>query len=262
MIPVWLTDTVTSDLDRALHYTTLWGLEGLEVRTLGGPSERVPFVNERKLRRRLREHDLPVVAIDPGMFEGDAADRRTWLNEVAAFEETLSFCHRIGCRIVVVSAFSQAGDPDAAVEALRRAGDAAARYGCVVAVLNEWGGAHPTGQALGTLLDAVDHPSVQAAWSPAEAVRAGERAREGLAALAGRLALVRCRDGRGTGADWEPCLPGEGAVQWEEQLADLAAAGYEGPVSLEVDRKPGPRFGLQAATRLIMMIRAVRRGQR
>ena len=53
MTPIWLTDTVTGDLDRALHYTSLWGLEGVELRTVGGPEDRVPFVNEAKLRRRL-----------------------------------------------------------------------------------------------------------------------------------------------------------------------------------------------------------------
>ena len=63
MLTAWLTDTVTSDLDRALHYTLLWGLEGVELRTVGGAEDRVPFVNEAKLKRRLSEHELPVVAI-------------------------------------------------------------------------------------------------------------------------------------------------------------------------------------------------------
>ncbi|GIV62234.1 MAG: AP endonuclease [Rhodothermaceae bacterium] len=259
MIPAWLTDTVTPNLDRALHYTHLWGLEGIELRTLGGPSDRVPYVNEGKLKRRLAEHDVPVVAVVPGMFEGDAAARTAWLNEVVAFGETLAFCRRIGCRLVVVSAFSRADDPAPAVDALRRAGTAAARQGCTVAVLNEAGGAFPTGTALAGLLAAVDHPNVRAAWSPAEALQAGEAPEEGLQALAGRVALVRCRDGQPGRSGWTPLPFGEGAVGWERQLRLLHRQGFQGPLSLELDVEPRPRQGLRAATRLIEMMRALQR---
>ncbi|MEM8558873.1 MAG: sugar phosphate isomerase/epimerase, partial [Bacteroidota bacterium] len=70
MTPILLTDTVTTDLDRALHYALLWGHEGLAIRTLGRHGERVPYVNEAKLKRRLDEHELPLVAVEPGLFEG------------------------------------------------------------------------------------------------------------------------------------------------------------------------------------------------
>ena len=142
MLPALLTDTVTSDLDRALHYTLLWGLEAVELRTVGGAGDRVPFVNEAKLKRRLAEAEMPVAAVVPGMFEGPAGARAAWLNELAAFDETLHFCDRIGCRRVVVSAFAaEEPSPEAAADALTRAGRAAARHGIEVAVLNEAGGA-------------------------------------------------------------------------------------------------------------------------
>ena len=66
MTPVWYTDSVTSDLDRALHYTALWGLEGIEMHAMGGPASVVPNVDEDKLRRRLFEYDLPLAAVVPG----------------------------------------------------------------------------------------------------------------------------------------------------------------------------------------------------
>ena len=259
MTPIWLTDTVTGDLDRALRYTTLWGLEGVELRTVGGPEDRVPFVNEAKLRRRLREQDLPVGAIVPGLFEGAAGERAAWLNEIATMGETLAFCRRIGCGRVVASAFAAETSADvrgAAVDALRRAGDAAARADVRLAVLNERGMAYPTGAALAELLEAVDHPAVRAAWSPAEALRSGESPAEGLRALGRRVGLVRCSDGRVRGEAWEEALPGEGEVGWAEQLGMLHAFGFDGPVSLEVYLDPPPKQGLRAATRLIQMMRA------
>jgi len=258
MLPVWLTDTVTSDLDRALHYTLLWGLEGVELRTVGSVADRVPFVNEEKLKRRLREHEVPVVAVVPGLFEGRVTDRAAWLNEIVRLEETLAFCKRIGCRRVVASAFMEeehaAGDQ--AVEVLQRAGLKAAQQGITLAVLNEDGMAHPTGTALAALLAAVDHPAVQAAWNPAAAVRAGEDPAAGLEALDGRVAMVRCEDGLFQDGQWTSTPLGEGTVGWETQIAMLRTQGFEGPISLTITLEPRPRHGLRMASQLIQWMRS------
>lgn len=260
MLPVWLTDTVTNDLHRALHYSLLWGLEGVELRTVGGEEDRVPQVNVAKIKGQLETSEMLPAAVDPGMFEGPASRRVLWLNELATFDETLRLCERIGCPRVVVSAFADEpeGAAEYAVQALRRAGEAAAAYGITVAVLNEVGMAHPTGTALAALLEAVDHPFVRAAWHPAQALRAGEDPREGLAALGERIALVRCADGRRTSAGWEELPFDEGAVGWEAQIDALRAQGYRGPLSLEVNVEPRPKVGLRSATRLIRLIRAAR----
>lgn len=261
MLPAWLTDTVTSDLDRALHYTLLWGLEAVELRTVGRAHDRVPFVNEAKLVRRLAEHELGVAAVVPGLFEGRVVERAAWLNELAALGETLRFCRRVGCSRVVVSAFTEA-TPEAAAEPLRRAGEAAAQAGVTLAVLNEQGAAHATGAALAALLEAVDHAHVQAAWHPAEALAAGEDPARGLAALAGRVALVRCRDGRPQPGGWADAPLGEGAVGWADQLRRLAADGFEGPLSLELTGEARPRRGLHDATTLVHLVRQIKNESR
>lgn len=261
MLPAWLTDTVTSDLSRALHYTLLWGLEGVELRTVGGAGDRVPQVNVTQINQRLEASEVLPAAVDPAMFEGPASRRALWLNELATFDETLRLCERIGCPRVVVSAF--ADEPEAPIEhvvqALRRAGEAAAAFGVTVAVLNEAGRAHPTGAALSTLLNAVDHPFVQAAWHPAQALQAGEDPMDGLMALGERITLVRCADGRSTPRGWQERPFGEGAVGWETQIEHLHAAGFRGPLILEVNVEPRPKLGLRSATRLIRLVRAVRR---
>src|SRR5690606_34954770 len=113
------------------------------------------------------------------------------------------FCERIGCRRVLVGALPDSGDEGAAVEALRRAGERAARRGCVVAVRNESGG-RPTGRELANLLAEVDHPAVRACWSPADALEAGEDAGAGLDALDGRGEIVIVRDGRPVPDGWQP----------------------------------------------------------
>lgn len=258
MHAAWLTDTVTPDLDRALHYTLLWGLDAVELRTVGGASDRVPHVNEEKLRRRLDEHEVPVAAVVPGLFEGPASARAARLNEVMELDASLRFCARVGCsRVVVSSCAAEDGAAGAAADVLRRAADAGAQHGVTIAVLNEPGMRCETGAALAALLDAAGHPALRAAWSPATAVLAGENPQAGLDALAGRVALVRCAN---TTAEGAPAPLGEGVVDWRAQLRTLAAQGFAGPLSLELHLEPKPRWGLREATALLERIREARRG--
>ena len=119
MVPVWLTDTVTSDLNRALHYTQLWGLHGMELRTVGGPDDRIPFVNEKQIRDQLEGTELLLASVVPSMFEGPVSDRAAWMNDLLEFEDTLKLCRRIGCPRVTVSPF--AAEPGASVEPMAEA---------------------------------------------------------------------------------------------------------------------------------------------
>lgn len=262
MIPTLLTDSVTSDLERAVHYTLLWGLEGVELRSVGGPLDRVPHVNEQKVRRRLMESELPALAVTPGMFEGDVENRAEWLNELAILEETLQFCQRLDCRYVLVSSFRghpEQDDLTLAADALRRAGDRAAKRQIILCVLNTDEGIASTGLTLTRLLDAVDHKSVRAAWDPCTALAAGENPADGVDALAPKVSFVRCRNLDQTGNGWEPRTIDRGAVDWSDQLGRLSRAGFDGPVSLSVDTEPKAKTGLQDATALIRIMRSVRR---
>lgn len=255
MLPVWLPDTVTSDLDRALHYTLLWGLEGVVLRTVGGPADRVPHVNEARLKRRLREDELPAVAVDPGLFEQPADHRGAWMNDLVLLDETIAFCERIGCRRVLVGGLPASDGVGQADEALRRAGERAARRECIVSVRNEVGG-RPTARALADVLEAVDHPAVRACWSPADALEAGEEADVGLDALGERIDVVLVRDGRPGPGGWQPEPLGDGAVGWPRVLWRLHTLGFNGPLCLDLRDAESAKDGLREATTLIRMMRA------
>ncbi len=260
MVPVWLTDTVTSDLNRALHYTQLWGLHGMELRTVGGPDDRIPFVNEKQIREQMEGTELLLASVVPSMFEGPVSDRAAWMNDLLQFEDTLKLCRRVGCPRITVSPF--AAEPGVSLapiaDALQQAGEKAAEYDLLLAVRNGPETACPTGQALADLLSHVDAPNVRAAWNPVGALRAGESPTTGLAALAGLVTLVRCSDGYVEDGRWVDASLGDGDVGWTEQLEQLAAQGFQGPISLEVYLEPRPKHGLRSATTLIKMIRDVR----
>lgn len=259
MLPVWLTDTVTPDLDRALHYTLLWGLEGVVLRAVGGPADRVPHVNEARLKRRIREHELPAVAVDPGLFEQSAEQRSAWMNDLVLLDETVAFCERVGCRRILVGALP--GATETAADALRRAGERAARRGCTLAVRNNAEG-RATGRALAELLEAIGHPAVRACWSPADGLQAGEEAAAGLDALGEWVDVVMVRDGQLTAGGWQLEPLGEGRIGWPEVLQTLNARGFDGPLCLDLRDLASAKDGLHEATALIQMIRKAKRSER
>ena len=265
MIPAWNTDLVTPNLERAVHYTLLWGLEGVALRTVGGAGDRVPFVNESAVRRRLDDAELPVVAVDPGLLEGSWAVRAGWMNDLAVLDEAAAFAARIGCGVVRVGALGGEGgayDDEVVAGALRRAGDVAGERGVRLAVRNEVGTGLETGAALAALLAATAHASVGADWRPADVLAAGEHPSDGLRALLGAgvpLACVGVRDGRVGGAGWEETAPGDGVVGWARQLAILGTAGYDGPLVFDALPAPPARSGLASATELVRLSRAAGR---
>jgi sugar phosphate isomerase/epimerase len=243
MTPVWLTDTLTRDLGRAVHYTLLWGFEGIVLRTLG-QGERVPEINETKVRNRLAAEDVPLAAIEPGLFEGAPNERALWMNDLARLPEIASFCRRMDCRTVIVSALP-GGPTAAAADALRRAGKLAASGGLRLAVRNE-GEGRASGEELAALLEEVDHPAVTACWDPAGAAEAGASAPAGQAALQGRVGMLMVRATQFPAGGLE--LP------WAALLADLARGGFAGPVCLDMTGLAS-KEGLRISTALIYALR-------
>jgi sugar phosphate isomerase/epimerase len=256
VIPVWFTDTLTTDFSRAAGYTLLWGLEGVVLRQLERGTL-VPDVNEAKLRHRLAADDLPVAAIEPGLFQGSPAERAVWMNDLRRLDESIAFCRRIGCERIIVGALP-GGSPEEAAPALKMAGDRADKHGVWLAVRN-YGEGRDTGRDLASLLALCAGHSVSACWDPAGALEAGEEASDGLEALGPRLAIVVARDlAQGASGDTRKSL-GEGVVGWKRIFASLARRGFGGPVALDL-LGCRPRDGLREATRLIHMLRDAERG--
>src|SRR5690625_5255870 len=119
MINSWDIDAVTTDIDRAIHYTLLWGLDGIDLLVLD--ESRVPDVNEARLLRRLDEYEIDVTSMHPGYLEGSVHDRANWLIERAMLPDALRFCDRIGCKRILVGSFAAGQPAPMAVEPMRRA---------------------------------------------------------------------------------------------------------------------------------------------
>lgn len=107
-----------------------------------------------------------------------------------------------------------------------------------VDVLVETHDSHPTGAAVGRLLEPL--PGVGAVWDVLHTWRAGETPVEAVSTLGPRLRLVQVKDATGPAAADPLTLPGEGALPVADILGALAGAGYAGWLSLEWERPWSP----------------------
>ena len=92
------------------------------------------------------------------------------------------------------------------------------------------------------LLNRVDNPSFAALWDFHHTCRVGESPEDVLRALGTRIHLVHVKDARHRGDDWELVPLGEGDVPVRESLAALDAAGYDGWLTVEWEKRWHPEL--------------------
>lgn len=263
MQPVWNPDSLTLDLDRAIHYTLFWGLEGLVLREVGNPGEIIPNVNEHRLTEKTNEENLPVVAVDPCLFEGPSSDRARWMNELLLVEEVVAFCKRVRCPAIIVGSLSPRSESlsmSGSVEVLRQAATQAEKHNIHLLLSNDSSTFCDSGRQLSQLLTEINHPSVCAFWRPVESAKCGEDPDEGLSALldAGcKVGLVEASNTNQSEAEqrWYPSTLLSGVVDWNRQFEQLAESKYDGPVMLSVQAEPKAKTGLADAGAMISLIR-------
>ncbi len=251
----WLPDAVTTDVAIMAELTLLWGLDGVVLGSADGEMQRVPFVNERRVRERLLANDVQVLAIDPGLFEGDLEERSEWLNEVHSISPVIKFCSRMGCELIQTSSFTRPASPSHIGELstpfrmlIERMGT-----GPAVAIKN---GRNMRVMRAEHLLELVRqcrdeaHPSaITASWCPALSLLAGEQPTAWCQAMASATSILRCRD---LLADNQTFVPfGSGVLPWNEILHALADAEFDGILALDLPRGTSRSEGLRAATHLI-----------
>jgi sugar phosphate isomerase/epimerase len=249
-----ITDEISDDLERALDLARQWGLTLVELRTMWGKNvvDLTPSEVER-VKRALRERRLTVDCISSPLFkvplrEGEPAPAGPSYfapdtgpdRQLEVLERATAVARRLGAGTVRTFSFWRRpwreDEQAEIVRHLRRAVEAAAAGGCVLALENESTCNAATGHEAATLITAVDLPTFRIIWDPGNAHSAGEAAYpDGYRAVRGAIANVHVKDCvRSSAPGEEPFrLLGEGEVDWHGQLAALSADGYDGPLTLE-----------------------------
>lgn len=244
----------------------LWGYDALELRSVGGPEDRIPHVSERLIRMSCLEADLQVAAVDPEFFAGSAAERATWMNELATLPEVIRLANRIGCPGLIVGSLAddatadgghqgrEEGDASAASrEALERilaeTGRLAGRAGLAVHVR---AGSTDRLPFIASVIRSVGVDSVRPL---PELVVDPARAPSSIPAEAAQAGYVRLLYHG----------PREISLEHTDRLRDvfnahlrgLADAGFDGDVCLEFEHRPEPATGLRVSTAFVSALSIV-----
>lgn len=281
-----VTDEISADLESAIELAQAWGLEGLELRGIGG--DRYPQVSpfwQARVPELVAESGLPVVAISPGLFkipypgQPDAATRiLRWEDEMVFrrqqsaealvrqhLEELLpaaiQAAQRLGNAIIVAFTFDrgESEPPDAPVPArvidvLKDAARQVEAAGLTLALEVEhicWG---DTGERTADLVEKIGSPVVGINWDPANAYRAGSDHPypDGYRAVRELIRHVHYKDAATDPVTGRRAFVYDGVVDWRGQIAALLKDGYQGYMSIETHVRPK----IEMARRSLERVRA------
>jgi sugar phosphate isomerase/epimerase len=209
--------------------------------------------------------DAPPVApyIQQDVFGSDY----TFADQPRLAARAFELAARMDARIIRVFSYWRTVDPatcfDRVASAVRSLADEAARRRLVIGIENEHACNIATAEETARLLAAVDHPSLQVIWDPANAYVAGETPfPDGYTRLPiSRIVHVHAKDCHVN--DHTPVFGplGEMGIDWRGQLAALQRDRYHGGISLETHwtGPGGDKFqgSIICGRRLGEMVRAV-----
>jgi sugar phosphate isomerase/epimerase len=238
------------------------GFEAVELRAYDGAN--VPADLDAaacaEMRRTFEGHGLGVSAVGTSCrFAPSAEEAARSVEDGLRYIEIAS---RLGAPLIRVfgGAFERAGvSEDDAVgrvaESLSRLAEPARQAGVRVALETHDG--FSAGALVGRALRQVNHPSVGACWDWLHPFRVGETPRQTAEHLRGFLIHAHTKDARrDEQGRWQAEHFGHGILPLGDIYAEMAAQGYDGPLSFEWERggDPDPE---EALRRYVQGIRAL-----
>jgi sugar phosphate isomerase/epimerase len=223
-----------------------YGFDGLEVRLFDGEVV-TPSLDDRSRRRAeaaLRDGGVEVAALDTSL-QVVTEDHQDFL---AALEVLSELAQQWGAPLLRLFGGKLPPEPAVRSEALMRAGDLlveatplAGRYGVRLAVEthDDFSSSHTVAEVL-----SYSGGSAGAVYDSHHPHRVGERPAEVIEALGPRMWHVQVKDARRVPGDdqWQLVPLGEGEVPVKDMVGMLPAAGYDGWVSLEFEKKWHPEL--------------------
>jgi sugar phosphate isomerase/epimerase len=236
-------------LEQAAQAGRAAGYEGIELRLLDGEvvGPNLPADARRRVRDVCAAEGLALVCLDTSVriAQPDPDARAQQVRDGIAM---LDLAAELGAPIIRVFAGPPEGtSPEAAIagaiEALAPLAEYAQSLG--LAVTLETHDAFCDSRAVSQVLASVPGSGAGSLWDLLHPFRIGEPYAETLERLRDRLLHVHIKDGRppaGGGSNWDLKLLGEGVVPTAEILSALRAAGYDGWVAVEWEKKWHPEL--------------------
>ncbi|HEX6349634.1 MAG TPA: sugar phosphate isomerase/epimerase family protein [Candidatus Dormibacteraeota bacterium] len=220
-------------LDQVVEAALRYGYQGVELRLVDGEliDAGMPAAERERVRRVFARAGLPIVAVDTSVRVA-SPDAATALRELEPFLELAN-----SWESPVVRVFGGEGAVAQAREVLGRAARSAEPLGVRVAL--ETHDRFSAAELVAEVLDGLP-AAVAALWDTGHPHRVGDGPERVLRLLDGRIAHVHLKDARRSGQDWELTLLGEGEVPVKACVEGLRAAGYDGWLSVEWEKRWHP----------------------
>jgi L-ribulose-5-phosphate 3-epimerase len=268
-----ITDEISQDLGIALRVCESLGVQTVELRTVDGAQlVEHDAAAVRRIHAAIRAGGFGCAVVDTPFLKVAAVGEEVSDAEWTTFRRGLELAAELGAGTVRVFGGARPQQPRAAdrraserpaprtaapseplptarwtADVLARAVSLAAEAGVRVALEIEWECAVATRSEAAEVVAAMPADGLGIVWDPGNEARfAGAPPPAGVdTAVSERIVHVHVKDVDGRG-EWAPV--GGGLVDWRGELRLLAAAGYDGLLSLETHYSL-PDGGLPAATR-------------
>ncbi|MGN6483892.1 MAG: sugar phosphate isomerase/epimerase family protein [Thermomicrobiales bacterium] len=238
-------------LDEALDGIAAAGFTSVELSSVPGWTEHVP--------RNATDADLARIRTmldDRGLTAISLSGHSDLASETGAddFRKALRIAQALGIRYVTTSTGGHDASSEGTIEEQRAAflqqirplADEAAAMGLVIC-LETHGGVSATGALSRILVDEIDRPNVGINYDTANVIFYGHtRPETDITAAAPRINHVHVKDQVGGPGVWNFPAIGTGEVDFTPVFAALDAAGFDGPVSVELEFQGEPWPSLDA----------------
>jgi L-ribulose-5-phosphate 3-epimerase len=250
-----ITDEFSSDLSVAAAAMRELGMQGAELRVVGGKN--IMDLNDAEIAAAmdtLRRNKLEVISIASPLlkctlpdapevdsrFQQDSFNaKHTFEDQTRLAERAFEIAKRTGAKIVRVFSYWRVVKPEAVfervVDVLQELSDKASRHGLIIGIENEHACNIATAQETARVLAAIDQENMRVVWDPANAYVSGEKPfPSGYRLLeTDRIAHVHAKDCTLEGHKPIWCPLGEGDIDWAGQIDALAEDEYNGYIHLE-----------------------------
>ncbi len=236
-------------MEQVIEAAKQYGYEGLEMRLIDG--EVITPALDKATRDRVKQlcqnAGLPIMCVDTSVrvAQPDADVRQAQIKDGMAMLELAAQWESPLIRV-----FGGAPEGSSDAEAFAGAADALSQLAARgkelgVAVALETHDVFAAGAKVAEVMTLVSNTNAGALWDTLHPYRMGETAEQTLALIGERLLHVHVKDGHRPadgGPNWDLTLLGEGDVPMQDILAKLRAAGYDGWLSVEWEKKWHPEI--------------------
>jgi sugar phosphate isomerase/epimerase len=201
----------------------------------------------RKVREHARKKGLEIVTLTPYVWDINVPDSGVVRSNLDEFTEYVGVAEQLGATYVRVFAGREIKGGGAAkawadtVTSLREMADCAAGRGVTVLLENHSGTMTPTGHATARMIRDIDRDNVRVLLDIANVLIDGnETWEQALESQRGLIEYLHVKDIVLLGGAQHPRVMGHGQVPWNAILRRLLDHGFDGPLSLEYERRWHP----------------------